>query len=92
MNFRGYVAVPLENYCNRYLNGKFNADDIECGQFYEAMINIIDCLGLNENEDIEDFKSKYKSMCEKSYNQLRKENYDCVEVFDEFKNLTGVKL
>lgn len=90
MNFRGYVAVPLERYCRKYLDGKFTADDIDVSEFYEAMLSIIDKLELNGINSIENFKSKYFDIQKKSYNQIIKEGYDYVKIFDEFKKLTNV--
>ncbi len=89
-SFRGCIAVPLENYCKKYLDGKYSADEIELSEFYEAMLSIIDKLSLNGKADIEDFKSKYFEIQKKSYTELNLE--ECIKIFEEFKRITGVKL
>lgn len=54
-NFHGYVAVPLEEYSKALLGDDFkSADEIDNGQFVDAMLQIL--IGIYGNlEDVAEF-------------------------------------
>lgn len=88
------VSRFLELYCNEILgeNNEFSSDAIETGEFYNAMISILwELLRDNKINPISanDFENKYLCLKDKSFNDFRKEKFNIITVYDEFKKLIG---
>ena len=88
-NFHGYIALPLEKYGNKYIGSSFNtADEIECGEFVNAMINIL-LIKLGSFKDIKDFISLCEDYTDLPAIKIPKEK--AIEMFDKFKHLVDLE-
>lgn len=84
-NFRGYIAVPLEHYAKEILgNTSFSADDIETGDFVNAMCAILNKLQVGNTENFITLCAAYRG---KPASEIRRE--EAQEIFKEFCMMTG---
>ncbi len=83
-NFRGYIAIELEEYSKQFLgdNAK-TADEIECGAFVETMFSISD-KRFKEIETI-DFVSLCSNYLDLPASQIPVNQ--AIKIFEEFQRL-----
>ncbi len=89
-NFHGYIALPLEKYSQKIMNGAFtSADEIDGGQFAETMLKLIKIL-YNDPIDYAALASMCEALGTRTCLQISKN--EAVESFTEFKRLADLKL
>lgn len=87
-NFHGYIALPLEEYGSVYFgDSRITADEIECGEFVDAMFSILSIKFGNLNS-IPEFVSLCDDYAKKSASNIPKEK--AIEIYDEFVRLVNL--
>ena len=88
-NFHGYVAVPLEEYSKALLGDAFkSADEIDNGQFVDAMLQIL--IGIYGNlEDVAEFVDDCRVYANVRSLNIPKEA--AKTLFSDFKLLVNAK-
>ncbi len=83
-NFRGYIAIQLEEYSNQYLEDNTKtADEIESGAFVETMYSILD-KKYKPNEEC-NFTYMCSDYLDLPASKIPKE--DAKKIFSEFERL-----
>lgn len=86
-NFHGYIALPLEEYGKRYIGCSCRtADEIECGEFVDAMFSILS-IKFGSLKDIPDFVYLCEDYANMPASKIPKEK--SIEMFEEFKRLVN---
>lgn len=86
-NFHGYIALPLEEYGKMYIGSSCKtADEIECGEFVEAMFSILS-IKFGSLKDISDFVFLCEDYADMPASRIPKEK--TTEMFEEFKRLVN---
>jgi len=84
-NFRGYIALPLEEYGRVYFgDSRITADEIECGKFVDAMFSILS-IKFGSLKDIPDFVCLCEDYADMQMSKIPKEK--ATEMFKEFKRI-----
>lgn len=89
-NFRGYVALPLEEYGKKYLGKSWRtADEIECGEFVDTMLTILFVKFDYSLDDVSDFAVLSEEYKDLPASKIPKEI--AIELFEEFQRLVNVQ-
>lgn len=86
VNFRGYIAISLEEIAKRLLSGwDFSADGIESGNFVAIMALILASHG--DTEEAEAFLKDCSAYLGKSAGEIPLDA--AMEMYERFKTLIG---
>lgn len=84
-NFHGYIAVPLEEYGKIYIGSSCRtADEIESGEFVDAMFSILS-IKFGNLKEISDFVFLCEDYVDTPASQIPKNK--TIEMFEEFKRI-----
>jgi len=84
-NFHNYIALPLEEYGKNYIGSSCKtADEIECGEFVDAMLSILS-VKFGSLKEIPAFVDLCRDYEDLPASKIPKEK--AIELFDEFKRL-----
>ena len=88
-NFRGYIAVPLEEYGRNCIGSTCKtADEIECGAFVEAMLSVLS-MEFDSLDDLKEFTDWCSNYADLPASKIPKNV--AKEIFEEFKRLMKTK-
>lgn len=83
-NFQNYIALPLESFAKKIIpEAQYTTTDIECGQFTQVMLSIIERVGIEDDS----FTARCSAYRGKFASQIPEE--DAQSLFDEFCSLSG---
>lgn len=84
-NFHGYIAVPLEEYGKTYIGSSCKtADEIECGEFVDAMFSILS-IKFGSLKDIPNFVFLCEDYADMPASKIPQDKI--IEMFEEFKRI-----
>lgn len=85
-NFHSYIALKLEHLCQEAdLPHKFSADEIECGDFVEAMLQLLARKGI-DNAEFKRRCAPYKGLEIGNWENAIPEK-EAKSIFDDFLKL-----
>lgn len=88
-NFHNYIALPLEEHGKAYIGSSCkSADEIECGEFVNAMFAILS-IKLGSLKEIPDFVDLCRCYEDLPASKIPKEK--AIELFTEFERLVNLK-
>lgn len=88
-NFRGYIALPLEEYGREYSNNsRITADEIECGQFVHAMLSLLKIKSV-DLKGVPGFVLLCEEYADKPASEIPEDK--AKEMFEEFERLIHLK-